>query len=149
FFCGFSLCNLCVLCVSVVDRSSVKTHHRDTEHTEVAQRRKIKWNKLSIAATCSVSANSKQEKLPNSSTLRKRFAKFQNARSRKFPRSAVALSSISSSSRRRAPERLSKLPRNVCQRMRSTSVFRLRALAKAKSCSTRREISKRWRPIAS
>src|ERR1043165_798730 len=33
-----SLCNLCVLCVSVVDEVQAKTHHRDTEHTEVAQR---------------------------------------------------------------------------------------------------------------
>src|SRR4029078_3712556 len=30
-----SLCNLCVLCVSVVDEFQAKTHHRDTE---VAQR---------------------------------------------------------------------------------------------------------------
>src|SRR6202008_3188310 len=33
-----SLCNLCVLCVSVVDEFRAKTHHRDTEDTEVAQR---------------------------------------------------------------------------------------------------------------
>jgi len=33
-----SLCNLCVLCVSVVDEFRVKPHHRDTEDTEVAQR---------------------------------------------------------------------------------------------------------------
>ena len=33
-----SLCNLCVLCVSVVDEFRAKTHHRDTENTEVAQR---------------------------------------------------------------------------------------------------------------
>jgi len=34
-----SLCNLSVLCVSVVDEFRAKTHHRDTENTEVAQRR--------------------------------------------------------------------------------------------------------------
>jgi hypothetical protein len=34
-----SLCNLCVLCVSVVDEFRGKIHHRDTENTEVAQRR--------------------------------------------------------------------------------------------------------------
>src|ERR1044072_4376914 len=33
-----SLCSLCVLCVSVVDEFRAKTHHRDTENTEVAQR---------------------------------------------------------------------------------------------------------------
>src|ERR1700752_5252696 len=33
-----SLCNLRVLCVSVVDEFRAKTHHRDTENTEVAQR---------------------------------------------------------------------------------------------------------------
>src|SRR6185369_6355613 len=33
-----SLCDLCVLCVSVVDEFRAKTHHRDTENTEVAQR---------------------------------------------------------------------------------------------------------------
>src|SRR6185295_7840767 len=33
-----SLCNLCVLCVSVVDEFQAKTHHRDTENTEVAQK---------------------------------------------------------------------------------------------------------------
>src|SRR4029079_4178948 len=33
-----SLCNLCVLCVSVVDEFRVELHHRDTEYTEVAQR---------------------------------------------------------------------------------------------------------------
>src|SRR6185369_5309134 len=33
-----SLCNLFVLCVSVVDELRAKTHHRDTEDTEVAQR---------------------------------------------------------------------------------------------------------------
>jgi len=34
-----SLCNLCVLCVSVVKEFIAITHHKDTEHTEVAQRR--------------------------------------------------------------------------------------------------------------
>jgi len=34
-----SLCNLWVLCVSVVVRFYEKNHHRDTENTEVAQRR--------------------------------------------------------------------------------------------------------------
>ena len=33
-----SLCSLCVLCVSVVDEFRAKTHHRETENTEVAQR---------------------------------------------------------------------------------------------------------------
>ena len=33
-----SLCDLCVLCVSVVDEFRVKPHHRDTEDTEIAQR---------------------------------------------------------------------------------------------------------------
>ena len=33
-----SLCNLCVLCVSVVDEFRAKTHHRDPENTEVAQK---------------------------------------------------------------------------------------------------------------
>ena len=33
-----SLCNLRVLCVSVVDEFRAKTHHRDTENTEFAQR---------------------------------------------------------------------------------------------------------------
>src|SRR6185503_20118351 len=33
-----SLCNLCVLCVSVVNRFAAKHHHRDTENTEAAQR---------------------------------------------------------------------------------------------------------------
>ena len=35
---GISLCNLCVLCVSVVDEFRAKTYHRDTENTEIAQR---------------------------------------------------------------------------------------------------------------
>ena len=34
-----SLCNLCVLCASVVKNCSKKNYHRDTENTEVAQRR--------------------------------------------------------------------------------------------------------------
>src|SRR6185503_4225468 len=34
-----SLCNLCVLCVSVVNRFAGINHHRGTENTEVAQRR--------------------------------------------------------------------------------------------------------------
>ena len=34
-----SLCNLCVLCVSVVYFCSEFINHRDTENTEVAQRR--------------------------------------------------------------------------------------------------------------
>jgi protein SCO1 len=34
-----SLCNLCVLCVSVVNFCWTFTHHRDTEDTELAQRR--------------------------------------------------------------------------------------------------------------
>src|ERR1043165_4187600 len=34
-----SLCNLCVLCVSVVCFCSEFINHRDTENTEVAQRR--------------------------------------------------------------------------------------------------------------
>ena len=34
-----SLCNLCVLCASVVNYSFRKNNHRDTENTEVAQRR--------------------------------------------------------------------------------------------------------------
>ena len=34
-----SLCYLCVLCVSVVNKASFLAHHRDTESTEVAQRR--------------------------------------------------------------------------------------------------------------
>ena len=33
-----SLCNLCVLCVSVVNYWSESVNHRDTENTEVAQR---------------------------------------------------------------------------------------------------------------
>jgi len=33
-----SLCNLSVLCVSVVDEFRVKPHHRNTEDTKVAQR---------------------------------------------------------------------------------------------------------------
>src|SRR6185503_8186368 len=33
-----SLCNLCVLCVSMVDEFRAKTHHRVTEDTEIAQR---------------------------------------------------------------------------------------------------------------
>jgi len=37
--CTNSLCNLCVLCDSVVDEFRPKTHHRDTENTEIAQRR--------------------------------------------------------------------------------------------------------------
>jgi len=36
-----SLCNLCVLCVSVVYFCSEIINHRDTENTEVAQRREI------------------------------------------------------------------------------------------------------------
>jgi len=36
---GISLCNLCVLCVSVVWFYSEFINHRDTEDTEVAQRR--------------------------------------------------------------------------------------------------------------
>src|ERR1700741_4086786 len=36
---GISLCNLCVLCVSVVCFCSEFINHRDTEDTEVAQRR--------------------------------------------------------------------------------------------------------------
>jgi hypothetical protein len=35
----FSLCNLCVLCVSVVSEFPAIVNHRDTEHAEVAQRR--------------------------------------------------------------------------------------------------------------
>ena len=34
-----SLCNLCVLGVSVVNEFFEENHHRDTEDTEVAQRR--------------------------------------------------------------------------------------------------------------
>ena len=34
-----SLCNLCVLCVSVVSFCSEFINHRDTENTEIAQRR--------------------------------------------------------------------------------------------------------------
>jgi hypothetical protein len=37
----FSLCNLCVLCVSVVSKSFGKNSHRDTENTEVAQRNQV------------------------------------------------------------------------------------------------------------
>jgi len=33
-----SLCNLCVLCVSVVNRFAAKPQHRDTEDTKAAQR---------------------------------------------------------------------------------------------------------------
>jgi hypothetical protein len=33
-----SLCNLCVLWVTVVNRFAAKPHHRDTEHTEAAPR---------------------------------------------------------------------------------------------------------------
>jgi hypothetical protein len=39
---GFALCNLRVLCVSVVDIPPEITHHRDTENTEVAQRTEIR-----------------------------------------------------------------------------------------------------------
>src|SRR4029079_16331627 len=39
---GLSLCNLCVLCVSVVWFYSEFINHRDTEDTEVAQRR-ARW----------------------------------------------------------------------------------------------------------
>jgi hypothetical protein len=35
---GISLCNLGVLCVSVVSFGRELVHHRDTENTEVAQR---------------------------------------------------------------------------------------------------------------
>src|SRR6266566_2282672 len=35
---GSSLCNLCVLCASVVNRSFTTTHHGATESTKVAQR---------------------------------------------------------------------------------------------------------------
>jgi len=38
-----SLCNLCVLCVSVVCFCSEFINHRDTENTEVAQRRRLSW----------------------------------------------------------------------------------------------------------
>jgi len=34
----FSLCNLCVLCVSVVSYWCELANHRDTENTEIAQR---------------------------------------------------------------------------------------------------------------
>jgi len=34
-----TLCNLSVLCVSVVSLYSAIVHHRDTENTEAAQRR--------------------------------------------------------------------------------------------------------------
>jgi len=34
-----SLCNLCVLCVSVVSGDLRKVHYRDTENTEVAQKK--------------------------------------------------------------------------------------------------------------
>jgi hypothetical protein len=37
-----SLCNLGVLRVSVVNYFTGRTHHRDTENTEVAQRRQSK-----------------------------------------------------------------------------------------------------------
>jgi hypothetical protein len=37
-----SLCNLGVLCVSVVKKAEGKNHHRDAENTEVAQRKKKK-----------------------------------------------------------------------------------------------------------
>ncbi len=37
-----SLCNLCVLCVSVVTKSE-QINHKDTENTEVAQRRQPKF----------------------------------------------------------------------------------------------------------
>src|SRR6185295_9396112 len=39
FYILISLCNLCVLCVSVVCFCSEFINHRDTENTEVAQRR--------------------------------------------------------------------------------------------------------------
>jgi len=39
-----SLCNLCVLCVSVVSFAANSVNHRDTENTEVAQRRVILSN---------------------------------------------------------------------------------------------------------
>ena len=42
---GLSLCNLCVLCVSVVWFYSEFINHRDTEDTEVAQRR-ARWRLL-------------------------------------------------------------------------------------------------------
>ena len=48
------LCNLCVLCVSVVKGYVKKDHHRDTENTEVAQRKPghysqgmVLWNSYS------------------------------------------------------------------------------------------------------
>src|SRR6185369_6842209 len=48
-----SLCHLCVLCVSVVVRFCGTGHHRDTENTEVAQRRSCSRNGFSTATeTC-------------------------------------------------------------------------------------------------
>jgi len=38
-FKGFSLCYLCVLCASVVKSLAILSNHRDTENTEIAQRR--------------------------------------------------------------------------------------------------------------
>src|SRR4029453_1420182 len=41
-----SLCNLCVLCVSVVDWWQRFVNHRDTENTEVAQRKPFLFRTL-------------------------------------------------------------------------------------------------------
>jgi len=47
-----SLCNLCVLCVSVVWFYSEFINHRDTENTEVAQRRAVTRLRWATASDC-------------------------------------------------------------------------------------------------
>src|SRR6188474_317827 len=43
-----SLCNLCVLCVSVVNITVGKNNHRGTENTEVTQRRSLYFGSSSF-----------------------------------------------------------------------------------------------------
>ena len=53
-----SLCNLCVLCVSVVSYCRELGNHRDTENTEVAQRNLVMWV-LCLVAACEASAQTR------------------------------------------------------------------------------------------
>src|SRR5678815_3006435 len=64
-------CNLCVLCVSVVDEFRVKLHHRDTEDTEVAQRNPRRtfcakpWHIIDLSAVSELLLSPTIEPLPS------------------------------------------------------------------------------------
>ena len=70
-----SLCNLRVLCDSVVGLFPGKTHHRDTEHTEVAQRnRSIRRTLIAgviiLSRSAVVPAWARSPSMPNATSRR-------------------------------------------------------------------------------